>query len=300
MEKALFMNGVYEDVLLEILEAQKINPDKVFYLQPYSTSPIKQLKERPPNPEFPVHLYISTTRQLNHISYYAEIIGWEDKNELSQNRLELLNSHIQEFQPKEIEIYFEVKGKKCVNLISITKLRKTVNQFDVSNLIKESNEEPLKHRTQAGGYSYVYALPLVSIDVTVIKEREEEELEQEVAKSIMDDDFSLENRLKLAPKIPEKVVALSTAFKRNADVIAFVLKRAKGKCELCGLDAPFQRLNDTPYLEVHHWITLADGGEDTVNNAGALCPNCHKNAHFGKYKDYIQKNRRLLPGTTAE
>ena len=34
-------------------------------------------------------------------------------------------------------------------------------------------------------------------------------------------------------------------------------------------------------LEVHHTKPLAEGGEDTVNNAEALCPNCHKEAHYG-------------------
>ncbi|WP_256325004.1 HNH endonuclease signature motif containing protein [Nitrosomonas sp. Nm132] len=37
----------------------------------------------------------------------------------------------------------------------------------------------------------------------------------------------------------------------------------------------------SPYLEVHHKIPLAFGGEDTVVNAIALCPNCHREAHYG-------------------
>ncbi|HXU34436.1 MAG TPA: HNH endonuclease [Thermoanaerobaculia bacterium] len=34
-------------------------------------------------------------------------------------------------------------------------------------------------------------------------------------------------------------------------------------------------------MEVHHRIRLAYGGEDTVENAVALCPNCHREAHHG-------------------
>jgi len=46
--------------------------------------------------------------------------------------------------------------------------------------------------------------------------------------------------------------------------------------------APFLRKKDqSPYLEVHHMIQLADGGEDTTENAVALCPNCHRQLHFG-------------------
>lgn len=33
--------------------------------------------------------------------------------------------------------------------------------------------------------------------------------------------------------------------------------------------------------EVHHKVPLSAGGDDTVENAIALCPNCHRKAHFG-------------------
>jgi 5-methylcytosine-specific restriction protein A len=69
---------------------------------------------------------------------------------------------------------------------------------------------------------------------------------------------------------------------RNADVVAEVLIRANGTCERCGKNAPFLRAKDgTPYLEVHHKEKLANGGDDTVENAIALCPNCHRREHFG-------------------
>jgi 5-methylcytosine-specific restriction protein A len=294
MQKALFINGVFEDVLDEIIKSQEGNPGRVFYLQPYSESSIKQLKDEPPEPNSPLPLYISTTSQLNQICYSADIIEWEDKNELSEERIAFLNEHIKLFQPKEVEIYFEVKGRKCVNLISIRNVKKMTNQLSTSNLIKESDGEPLKPRTRSGGWSYVYALPLLSIDKTVVKKRLDEELEKSLSESLKDDDELIKKRLANAPKIPEKVQIISYDFRRNPDVIAAVLKRAHGKCELCGSDAPFFKASDgTPYLEVHHWITLSEGGEDTVDNAGALCPNCHKHAHFGQKRDYIKSNKAL-------
>lgn len=294
MQKALYINGVFENVLGEIVKSQEGNPDKVFYLQPYSESSIRQLKDDPPEPNAPLTLYISTTGQLNQICYSADIIGWEDKNELSEKRLGFLNGHIKLFQPKEGEIYFEVKGRKCVNLISIRNLKQLANQLSTSNLIKASDGEPLKPRTRSGGWSYVYALPLLSIDQTAVKKRLDEELEKSLSKSLKDDDELIKQRLANAPKIPEKVQTISYDFRRNPDVIAAALKRAHGKCELCGSDAPFFKASDgTPYLEVHHWITLSEGGEDTVDNAGALCPNCHKHAHFGQKRDYIKSNKAL-------
>jgi hypothetical protein len=90
------------------------------------------------------------------------------------------------------------------------------------------------------------------------------------------------SRLRLAPKYPEKTQVLTTIFLRNPDVVAAVLARAAGSCESCHSAAPFKRAADgTPYLEVHHEVRLADGGEDTVQNALALCPNCHRKRHFG-------------------
>ncbi len=89
-------------------------------------------------------------------------------------------------------------------------------------------------------------------------------------------------RLEAAPRVPRRVTASATVFIRNADVGAEVLMRANGHCEGCGNPAPFLRKADgTPYLEVHHRIQLSQGGEDTVENATALCPNCHRELHFG-------------------
>jgi 5-methylcytosine-specific restriction protein A len=85
------------------------------------------------------------------------------------------------------------------------------------------------------------------------------------------------------PKKPEQVdVAPSKTYLRNPYVVVDVLERADGKCERCDSKAPFIRAkNNTPYLEVHHIVQLAHDGDDTVKNAIALCPNCHRELHFG-------------------
>ena len=88
-------------------------------------------------------------------------------------------------------------------------------------------------------------------------------------------------RLKLAPTLPQRTQVVTTVFVRNPDVVAEVLFQAKGHCQRCMSPAPFMRGSDgTPYLEVHHRVPLAVGGEDTVANAIALCPNCHRAAHY--------------------
>jgi 5-methylcytosine-specific restriction endonuclease McrA len=99
-------------------------------------------------------------------------------------------------------------------------------------------------------------------------------------------------RLDKAPKKPQKVKTFITAFERNPDVVVEVLLRANGICECCKKHAPFKRKGGgkekgTPYLEVHHIQTLADGGDDTVENAEALCPNCHRTKHFGPLSELV-------------
>jgi putative restriction endonuclease len=81
---AIFLNGVFESVPEEILNAQKDNPGKVFDLQPHSESVMKHLEKVPPTLHSPVPLYISTSRQLDQVCYVTDIVGWEDKRELAK------------------------------------------------------------------------------------------------------------------------------------------------------------------------------------------------------------------------
>lgn len=125
----------------------------------------------------------------------------------------------------------------------------------------------------------------IEVDAPFLKPQEHEirvKLERSVRSALLDSPATRRTRLRSAPTIPSRVEVLTTVFWRNPDVIAEVLLRAAGVCEICGNPAPFNRKSDgTPYLEVHHRITLASGGEDTVDNAVATCPNCHRREHYG-------------------
>ena len=109
-----------------------------------------------------------------------------------------------------------------------------------------------------------------------------QDLNREIQRSLTGSAEYRRNRIANAPRIPERVSVRSFVFRREAAVIAEVLIRAGGKCEGCGKPAPFKRRSDnSPYLEVHHVVQLAHHGEDTPENARALCPNCHRREHFG-------------------
>jgi 5-methylcytosine-specific restriction protein A len=106
--------------------------------------------------------------------------------------------------------------------------------------------------------------------------------DEEVNKSQADSSKKRRERLKLAPKKPSVISTIFFSFKRSPDVVAEVLELAKGVCGKCEANAPFvKKSNDEPYLEVHHIEQLANGGDDTVENAIALCLNCHREWHYG-------------------
>ncbi len=86
---------------------------------------------------------------------------------------------------------------------------------------------------------------------------------------------------------PEKSTTSGAAYQRDPQVVAWVLDQANGICGLCGRPAPFTDTSGKPFLEVHHIVWLSNGGEDTVENAVALCPNCHRWAHHGEDREFL-------------
>jgi hypothetical protein len=78
---------------------------------------------------------------------------------------------------------------------------------------------------------------------------------------------------------PQKRPVISNQYQRNPHVVALAKKIAEGYCQLCEMEAPFVDKDGNPFLEVHHIKPLAEGGADTIKNAVALCPNCHRKMH---------------------
>ena len=88
---------------------------------------------------------------------------------------------------------------------------------------------------------------------------------------------------------PKSCVTSVTQYQRDPEVKAWVLKEADGVCECCKQPAPFKNVEGMPFLEVHHVRKLAENGSDTINNAVATCPNCHRALHYGvNAKDLVE------------
>lgn len=65
-----------------------------------------------------------------------------------------------------------------------------------------------------------------------------------------------------------------------------VLKRAEGRCELCGIS------KDEKALEVDHIVPKNNGGEDSINNYQALCYSCNSSKRDKDDTDFRNLNTK--------
>ncbi len=91
---------------------------------------------------------------------------------------------------------------------------------------------------------------------------------------------------------PKTKQVTTTVYERNEYVSEFAKRKAKGFCQLCENFAPFNDSKSKPYLESHHVIWLSRGGDDSVENVIALCPNCHAKIHELDIESDVEKLKR--------
>ena len=101
----------------------------------------------------------------------------------------------------------------------------------------------------------------------------------------MYDYLGLDNQVSLLQKLRNEALRVepktmttintSTQYSRDEKIKNYVRQRASGICECCEYPAPFISRAGLPYLEVHHIHSLGEGGEDSIFNTVAICPNCH-------------------------
>lgn len=112
-----------------------------------------------------------------------------------------------------------------------------------------------------------------------------EELEKQVENLLS----SIQNKIPIGQEVPKKSNVSTSSYTRDAAVVAYVLDLAQGICECCNNKAPFLKNGGLPFLEVHHVQQLSENGGDTINNAVAVCPNCHRELHFGERRQNLTK-----------
>lgn len=116
---------------------------------------------------------------------------------------------------------------------------------------------------------------------------EQSDLELDLSENLREIQYRLTSLIsnKIEPRI-----SLTEYRSRSAAVHRYASLRSNGKCEACGFFAPFARPDGRGFLEVHHLTRLADEGPDLPSNVAALCPNCHRRAHYSVDRKEFSKN----------
>jgi hypothetical protein len=98
---------------------------------------------------------------------------------------------------------------------------------------------------------------------------------------------------------PEYKRRMAGSYVRDPEIRRQVIERAKGRCEY-GSCSTFRKANGQSYLEAHHVISLSEQGADKFSNVIALCPNHHREAHFGERWQTLQDEfLEILKGLTT-
>lgn len=103
------------------------------------------------------------------------------------------------------------------------------------------------------------------------------------------DDGLIDLDIPVGNDMPDRAANSSFTVIRDSDVRRYVIKKAEGKCEYCKQEG-FLMKNGQRYLEAHHIIGLAHQGKDSVENVIALCPEHHREAHYGAEAESLEKH----------
>ncbi|MBO8138349.1 MAG: HNH endonuclease [Desulfotomaculum sp.] len=141
-----------------------------------------------------------------------------------------------------------------------------------------------------GNLRKVWIFPLKVMNEVNISEElviEKQKFKEKQAQRITDEELT--ERVKYSKKkIGTRQVSTKT-YERDPYISEYARRRAKGICQLCEKPAPFKDKKGNPFLEIHHIIWLSKGGEDSIENTVALCPNCHRKMHTLNLKEDVEK-----------
>ena len=160
--QAIYMNGIFQVVLDDIVKVQTEYPHQVLFLQPYSSDAIAYLRDDPPTPSDPVKLYASVTDDLQHVRYTADVIAWRDKTLIPHDSDQHRNIEeiIAKYQPTEEGLYHVPEGGISRNLLYVMRMRRLAEPFSVDNLFLIDGNRPVSlNKTQPGGWMNVHPLP---------------------------------------------------------------------------------------------------------------------------------------------
>lgn len=116
-----------------------------------------------------------------------------------------------------------------------------------------------------------------------------------ILKGELEDDKVIE----VSSSDPLKREYLIETYARNQGWVAEAKNRYGIYCLCSSCSNTFIKPDGTPYIEVHHIVPLADGGEDSLWNLAVLCAHHHRMAHFADIDIRLSLQRFLLVETQA-
>jgi len=105
--------------------------------------------------------------------------------------------------------------------------------------------------------------------------------EDDIAAELFQDDAASSKAKKT-----EKVIKI---FERNRKAVRD-LKKLYKTCQITGDQYVFPKLNDEPYLEVHHLIPLGEGGSDHPANLVVISAHIHRMLHYANVEGIDLEN----------
>lgn len=148
------------------------------------------------------------------------------------------------------------------------------------SLAGEPYQETQQDKNKQDRLVWVFPLKLTEGEPVTISDAVASDLLNKKLKAAkrLDDEELRRRAFHRSGKSGQRSVSVSQ-YDRNPWVAEYTKRRADGHCDLCREPAPFPSKDGTPYLENHHITWLSRGGEDSVLNTVALCPNCHRRMH---------------------
>ena len=160
------------------------------------------------------------------------------------------------------------------------------NYSFIKHVIQKTTQLPAMRNAHSDGmisYLFDFLGRKISKPIYALSEEEyaiKEFDEEKKAKCLSD--LKLQEKASNCIRETRTIKVTSIRHYRNPYIVEYTKRKANGICYDCNTPAPFViRGTGEPYLEIHHIIPLASGGEDSIENTIALCPNCHRKRHHG-------------------
>lgn len=275
---SVIIPNVFEKVLRDTCDKQAINPDKIIYLQPYSSEFWISIKKAFDNDPNPIRVFFSTTKNQGEVSYTALLINISDKTTLTEIQI----NEIEKYLPNEEEggVYGLDKERPMKNLLHIKKMKQIKVNLPLPTFTKYQSAESL---SDAKFIRYQYAR---------INPQKEEWVKSQIGTpSVTKEDYVAEEGKRY--EIESKMLKT----KRNRRIVAEAKDRYEAICEACGdnLQIKYDEYGKN-YIQFHHREPLSSYPEGKLNSykdLAPLCPNCHVIIHRTKpimsVKDFREK-----------